>query len=82
MLQNVRKTIGFKKNMVYKISPGGGKPYLSSSLGEELGNFQQYYTTEEPGLRLGRDCVRKAEESGAEWLTHPGVCTAGNTCYQ
>ena len=23
MLQNVRKTIGFKKNMVYKIPPGG-----------------------------------------------------------
>ena len=24
MLQNPRKTLGFKKNMVYKIPPGGG----------------------------------------------------------
>ena len=29
MLQNPCKTLGFKKNMVYKIPPGGGggKPY-------------------------------------------------------
>ena len=37
MLQNVRKTIGVKKYMVYKIPPGGGvggvgKPYLASGL--------------------------------------------------
>ena len=34
MLQNPRKTLGFKKNMVYKISPGGGggKPYPASGL--------------------------------------------------
>ena len=25
MLQNPRKTLGFKKNMVYKIPPGGGE---------------------------------------------------------
>ena len=31
MLQNPRKTLGFKKNMVYKIPPGGGgKPYPAS----------------------------------------------------
>ena len=35
MLQNPRKTLGFKKNMVYKIPPGGGgKPYPASGLEE------------------------------------------------
>ena len=33
MLQNPHKTLGFKKNMVYKIPPGGGgKPYPASGL--------------------------------------------------
>ena len=34
MLQNPRKTLGFKKNMVYEIPPGGGggKPYPASGL--------------------------------------------------
>ena len=33
MLQNPCKTMGFKKNMVYKIPPGGGgKPYPASGL--------------------------------------------------
>ena len=32
MLQNPPKTLGFKKNMVYKIPPGGGKPYPASGL--------------------------------------------------
>ena len=33
MLQNACKTLGFKKNMVYKIPPGGGgKPYPASGL--------------------------------------------------
>ena len=33
MLQNPRKTLGLKKNMVYKIPPGGGgKPYPASGL--------------------------------------------------
>ena len=34
MLQNPRKTLGFKENMVYKIPPGGGggKPYPASGL--------------------------------------------------
>ena len=35
MLQNPRKTLGFKKNMVYKIPPGGGgKPYPASGLNQ------------------------------------------------
>ena len=34
MLQNPCKTLGFKKNMVYKIpgGGGGGKPYTASSI--------------------------------------------------
>ena len=34
MLQNSCKTLGFKKNMVYEIPPGGegGKPYPASGL--------------------------------------------------
>ena len=33
MLQNPRKTLGFEKNMVYEIPPGGGgKPYPASGL--------------------------------------------------
>ena len=32
MLQNPCKTLGFKKNMVYEIPPGGGKPYSASGL--------------------------------------------------
>ena len=33
MLRNPRKTLGFKKKMVYKIPPGGGgKPYPASGL--------------------------------------------------
>ena len=32
MLQNACKTLGFKKNMVYKFPLGGGKPYPASSL--------------------------------------------------
>ena len=33
MLKNPRKTLGIKKNMVYKIPPGrGGKPYPASGL--------------------------------------------------
>ena len=35
MLQNPCKTLGFKKNLVYKIPPGGGggcKPYPASGL--------------------------------------------------
>ena len=34
MLQNACKTLGFKKNIIYKIPPGvgGGKPYPASGL--------------------------------------------------
>ena len=32
MLQNPCKTLGFKKNIVCKIPPGGGKPYPASGL--------------------------------------------------
>ena len=33
MLHNTSKTLGFKKIMVYKISPGGGgQPYLARGL--------------------------------------------------
>ena len=32
MLQNPCKTLRFKKNMVYKIPLGGGKPYPASGL--------------------------------------------------
>ena len=40
MLQNPCKTLGFKKNMVYKIPPrGGGKPYPASGLLLLIFNF-------------------------------------------
>ena len=44
MLQNPCKTLGFKKNMVYKIPPGGGgKPYPASGLvGLEPNWFQRF----------------------------------------
>ena len=49
MLQNPRKTLGFKKNMVYKIPPGGGgggggggKPYPASGLQLSLNAGQKY----------------------------------------
>ena len=37
MLQNACKTLGFKKNMVYKIPPGGGYP-ASGLKGKNSGN--------------------------------------------
>ena len=41
MLQNPRKTLGYTKNMVYKIPPGGGggKPYPASGLYGEKRSF-------------------------------------------
>ena len=40
MLQNPCKTLGFKKNMVYKIPPGGGgKPYPASGLLAKISEF-------------------------------------------
>ena len=32
MVHKTRKTLGFKKIMVYKILAGGGKPYLATGL--------------------------------------------------
>ena len=43
MLQNPCKTLGFKKNVVYKIPPGGGgggKPYPASGLIAGLQQFE------------------------------------------
>ena len=41
MLQNPCKTLGFKKNMVYKIPPGGGgKPYPASGLYSAFSNVK------------------------------------------
>ena len=43
MLQNPCKTLGFKKNMVYKIPPGGGgKPYPASGLLNKPSMHRQY----------------------------------------
>ena len=55
MLQNPRKTLGFKKNMVYKIPPvGGGKPYPASGL-YVLG-AQKYHLTETTLLSTNNIC--------------------------
>ena len=41
MLQNPCKTLGFMKNMVYKILPGGGgKPYPASGLSGDCSEKQ------------------------------------------
>ena len=49
MLQNPCKTLGFKKNMVYKIPPGGGggggKPYPASGLYVASYTFHILYKT-------------------------------------
>ena len=44
MLQNPRKTLGFKKIMVYEIPPGGGggKPYPASDLIDVSESHQDY----------------------------------------
>ena len=42
MLQNTCKTLGFKKNRVYKIPLGGGKPYPSSGLLLNFTNFNNF----------------------------------------
>ena len=57
MLQNPRKTLGFKKNMVYKIPPGGGgKPYPASGLIRHTINpmpsQSRYYRLEQLDLRF------------------------------
>ena len=53
MLQNPCKTLGFKKNMVFKIPPGGGgKPYPASGLNVSIYSFlvQQFI-----GVKTGVD---------------------------
>ena len=40
MLQNPCQTLGFKKNMVYKIPLGGGKPYPASGLPADFGSYE------------------------------------------
>ena len=53
MLQNPCKTLGFKKNMVYKIPPGGGgKPYPASGLNILHSKIPQTSTTKTE-IRLG-----------------------------
>ena len=42
MLQDPCKTLGFKKNVVYKIPLGGGKPYPASCL---IVEFPYIYTS-------------------------------------
>ena len=45
MLQNPCKTLGFKKNMVYKVLPGGGgKPYPASGL-QDLAVNKTHFNT-------------------------------------
>ena len=47
MLQNPCKTLGFKKNVVYKIPPGGGgKPYPASGL--KINTFTIYKGSNSP----------------------------------
>ena len=48
MLQNPYKTLGFMKNMVYKISRGGGKPYPASGLIIPISNAHLQITRETP----------------------------------
>ena len=49
MLQNPCKTLGFKKNMVYKIPPGGGgKPYPASDLFIDISIFSSGSRQSEP----------------------------------
>ena len=56
MLQNPCKTLGFKKNMVYKIPPGGGgKPYPASGL--LVAFFNHHINNNEKALELSRNSV-------------------------
>ena len=53
MLQNPRKTLGFKKNMVYKILPGGGgKPYPASGLYADFLHLYCPHTAEKGFLTM------------------------------
>ena len=58
MLQNARKTLCFKNNMVYKIPPGGGKPYPASGLYTTWPSFVNVeFWPIDPTLRAGRGGV-------------------------
>ena len=50
MLQKPCKTLGFKKNMVYKIPLGGGKPYPASGLMDK--RQQKYYLNLELNVKI------------------------------
>ena len=71
MLQNPHKTLGFKKNMVYKIPPGGGgKPYPASGLIVFFlifSNICYRYTLELP--LLGKMCTNNLCLSINEFFT-------------
>ena len=55
MLQNPCKTLGFKKNMVYKIPPGGGgKPYPASGL---IGLYRENMKKSSPETTRPRDLI-------------------------
>ena len=60
MLQNPCKTLGFKKNMVYKIPPGGGgKPYPASGLKEQRFAFLLTVKSRQlSAVPLNFDCSR------------------------
>ena len=49
MLQNPRKTLGYKNNVVYEIPPGIGKPYLASCLYVNI-NIIKYFENASPRL--------------------------------
>ena len=71
MLQNPCKTLGFKKNMVYKIPPwGGGKPYPASGLySEKLSDIKdlekcEVYSKKKANIAfaLALTCVKKGPQ--------------------
>ena len=61
MLQNPRKTLGYTKNMVYEIPPGGGgKPYPASGLLDRVIPYLRFkcvfaYMVATPMIRLLSD---------------------------
>ena len=74
MLQNPCKTLGFKKNMVYKIPPGGGgKPYPASGLyaqsDQSLCYSIEYSTT-----------VKLLTKQYWRFLSLKGGCTGSSEC--
>ena len=74
MLQNPCKTLGFKKNIVYKIPPGGGggKPYPASGLISEsaLTSFFAFFNIKKNPAKHGA-AVTLLTVQGACWH---GIC--------